>query len=236
LDAPAEILIVEPDIQILMLVAKFLRENGFHVHIARNPFVMAEILEGISVDLIVLDLLLPGKRGLEICRELRRTSSVPIIMLTAACDETDRVICLEAGADDCLQKAFNPRDLLECVGAVLRRNRITGNSAAERAIRRFVFAGWSLDTMKRELTAPNGVVVDLSSGEYNLLLAFLEAPQRMLSREFLLNASRHRAIEGGDRSIDVQVRRLHRKLDGHEELIKTIHLSGYLFAPHVVCA
>ncbi len=236
LDALAEILIVDDDGQILILVAKFLRANGFRVHTARNGVEMAETLKRLSVDLIVLDLMLPGKNGLEICRELRRTSSVPIIMLTAKGDETDRIIGLEVGADDYLPKPFNPRELLARIGAVLRRTRTAGNPTTERAGRSFSFAGWSLDTMKRELTAPSGVVVDLSTGEYDLLLAFLEAPQRVLSREFLLDAARNRAIEGYDRSIDVQVSRLRRKLDGREDLIKTVRGAGYLFATDVVRA
>jgi two-component system, OmpR family, response regulator len=235
-DASAEILIVDDDGQILILVAKFLRANGFRVHTARNGVEMAETLKRLSVDLIVLDLMLPGKNGLEICRDLRRTSSVPIIMLTAKGDETDRIIGLEVGADDYLPKPFNPRELLARIGAVLRRTRTTANSATERSGRSFTFAGWSLDTMKRELTAPSGVVVDLSTGEYDLLLAFLEAPQRVLSREFLLDAARNRAIEGYDRSIDVQVSRLRRKLDGREDLIKTVRGAGYLFATDVVRA
>ncbi|WP_374725566.1 response regulator [Rhizobium rosettiformans] len=236
MDASAEILIVDDDGQILILVAKFLRANGFRVHTARNGVEMAETLKRLSVDLIVLDLMLPGKNGLEICRELRRTSSVPIIMLTAKGDETDRIIGLEVGADDYLPKPFNPRELLARIGAVLRRTRTAGNPTTERAGRSFRFAGWSLDTMKRELTAPSGVVVDLSTGEYDLLLAFLEAPQRVLSREFLLDAARNRAIEGYDRSIDVQVSRLRRKLDGREDLIKTVRGAGYLLATDVVRA
>lgn len=236
LDASAEILIVDDDGQILILVAKFLRANGFRVHTARNGVEMAETLKRLSVDLIVLDLMLPGKNGLEICRELRRTSSVPIIMLTAKGDETDRIIGLEVGADDYLPKPFNPRELLARIGAVLRRTRGVGSPAVERGGRTFTFAGWSLDTMKRELTAPTGVVVDLSTGEYDLLLAFLEAPQRVLSREFLLDAARNRAIEGYDRSIDVQVSRLRRKLDGREDLIKTVRGAGYLFATDVIRA
>lgn len=237
MDALAEILIVDDDGQILILVAKFLRANGFRVHTARDGVEMAETLKRLSVDLIVLDLMLPGKNGLEICRELRRTSSVPIIMLTAKGDETDRIIGLEVGADDYLPKPFNPRELLARIGAVLRRTRVTGNSATERAGRSFTFSGWSLDTMKRELTAPSGVVVDLSTGEYDLLLAFLEAPQRVLSREFLLDAARNRGIESYDRSIDVQVSRLRRKLDGREDLIQTaVQGAGYLFATDVVRA
>lgn len=236
MDASPEILIVDDDGQILILVAKFLRANGFRVHTARNGVEMAETLKRAAVDLIVLDLMLPGKNGLEICRDLRRSSSVPIIMLTAKGDETDRIIGLEVGADDYLPKPFNPRELLARIGAVLRRSRGLGSPSTERAGRSFAFAGWTLDTLKRELTAPSGVVVDLSTGEYDLLLAFLEAPQRVLTREFLLDAARNRAIEGYDRSIDVQVSRLRRKLDGREDLIKTVRGAGYLFATDVTRA
>lgn len=227
MDASAEILIVDDDSQILILMAKFLRANGFRAHTARNGIEMAETLKRVSVDLIVLDLMLPGKNGLEICRELRRISSVPIIMLTAKGDETDRIIGLEVGADDYLPKPFNPRELLARIGAVLRRTRGAASPAVDRGGRNFSFAGWSLDTMKRELTAPSGVVVDLPTGEYDLLLAFLEAPQRVLSREFLLDAAPNRAI-------DVQVSRLRRKLDGREDLIQTVQNAGYLFATGVV--
>ncbi|MBC7150947.1 MAG: response regulator [Rhizobium sp.] len=234
MDEPLEILIVDDDGQILILVAKFLRANGFRVHTARNGVEMFEVLRRAPVDLIVLDLMLPGKNGLELCRDLRRSSSVPIIMLTAKGDETDRIIGLEVGADDYLPKPFNPRELLARISAVLRRTRGDATASRERGGRSFQFSGWSLDTMKRELTGPNGVVVDLSTGEYDLLIAFLEAPQRVLSREFLLDSARNRAIEGYDRSIDVQVSRLRRKLDGPEDLIKTVRGAGYLFATDVV--
>lgn len=233
IDISAEILIVDDDGQILILVAKFLRANGFRVHTARNGVEMTEVLKRISVDLVVLDLMLPGKSGLEICREFRRSSSVPIIMLTAKGDETDRIIGLEVGADDYLPKPFNPRELLARISAVLRRTRSAGSAATGRVGRSFKFAGWTLDSLKRELTAPSGVVVDLSTGEYDLLLAFLEAPQRVLTREFLLDAARNRTVEGYDRSIDVQVSRLRRKLDGREDLIKTVRGAGYLFATDV---
>ncbi len=236
MDALPEILIVDDDGQILVLVAKFLRANGFRVHTARNGVEMAETLKQAAVDLIVLDLMLPGKNGLEICRELRRSSSVPIIMLTAKGDDTDRIIGLEVGADDYLPKPFNPRELLARIGAVLRRSRGLDNPSKQRSGRSFLFAGWTLDTLKRELTAPSGVVVDLSTGEYDLLLAFLEAPQRILTREFLLDAARNRTVEGYDRSIDVQVSRLRRKLDGREDLIKTVRGAGYLFATDVTRA
>jgi two-component system OmpR family response regulator len=228
------ILVVDDDSEILSLVAKFLRANGFRVHTARSGAEMNEALRHAAIDLIVLDLMLPGRSGLDLCRDLRRTSSIPVIMLTAKGEETDRIIGLEVGADDYLPKPFNPRELLARINAVLRRGRSADRQPYDRGGRALQFAGWRLDTLKRELTDPSGVVVDLSTGEYDLLLAFLEAPQRVLTREFLLDAARNRSIEAFDRSIDVQVSRLRRKLDGVEDLIKTVRGVGYLFAADVV--
>lgn len=228
-----EVLVVDDDREILSLVAKFLRANGFRVHTARSGPEMTESLQHATVDLIVLDLMLPGRNGLDLCRDLRRTSAIPVIMLTAKGEETDRIIGLEVGADDYLPKPFNPRELLARINAVLRRTRLQDQRAPDHGGRLLQFAGWRLDTLKRELTDPRGVVVDLSTGEYDLLLAFLEAPQRVLTREFLLDAARNRSIEAFDRSIDVQVSRLRRKLDGVDELIKTVRGAGYLFAADV---
>ncbi len=229
-----EVLVVDDDGEILSLVAKFLRANGFRVHTARSGAEMNEALKHAPIDLIVLDLMLPGRNGLDLCRDLRRTSAIPVIMLTAKGEETDRIIGLEVGADDYLPKPFNPRELLARINAVLRRMRSPDQPPFERGGRAMQFAGWRLDTLKRELTDPRGVVVDLSTGEYDLLLAFLEAPQRVLTREFLLDAARNRSIDAFDRSIDVQVSRLRRKLDGVEDLIKTVRGAGYLFAADVV--
>ncbi len=229
-----EVLVVDDDGEILSLVAKFLRANGFRVHTARSGAEMNEALKHAPIDLIVLDLMLPGRNGLDLCRDLRRTSAIPVIMLTAKGEETDRIIGLEVGADDYLRKPFNPRELLARINAVLRRMRSPDQPPFERGGRAMQFAGWRLDTLKRELTDPRGVVVDLSTGEYDLLLAFLEAPQRVLTREFLLDAARNRSIDAFDRSIDVQVSRLRRKLDGVEDLIKTVRGAGYLFAADVV--
>ena len=233
LDSQFEVLVVDDDGEILSLVAKFLRLNGFRVHTARNGLEMEESLSRSAIDLIILDLMLPGRSGLDLCRDLRRTSSVPTIMLTAKGEETDRIVGLELGADDYLPKPFNPRELLARISAVLRRAGSRDTDRPGRAGRAFLFAGWRLDTLKRELVDPNGVVVDLSTGEHDLLLAFLEAPQRVLSRDFLLDAARNRAIEAFDRSIDVQVSRLRRKLNGAEDLIKTVRGAGYLFAADV---
>lgn len=230
----SEVLVVDDDSEILALVAKFLRANGFRVHTARNGPEMNEALRYAAIDLIVLDLMLPGRNGLDLCRDLRRTSSVPVIMLTAKGEETDRIIGLEVGADDYLPKPFNPRELLARINAVLRRVRTQEKGPAERTGRAFLFGGWRLDTLKRELMDPEGIVVDLSTGEYDLLLAFLEAPQRVLTREFLLDAARNRTTDAFDRSIDVQVSRLRRRLGGADDLIKTVRGAGYLFAADVV--
>lgn len=227
------ILVVDDDGQILQLVAKFLRASGFHVRTARNSVEMAESLRHGPVDLIVLDLMLPGANGLDLCRDLRRTSTVPVVMLTAKGDDVDRIIGLEIGADDYLAKPFNPRELLARINAVLRRSRLRADQPESARGRTISFAGWRLDTLKRELTNPDGVVVDLSAGEYILLLTFLEAPQRVLTREYLLDAARNRVSDSFDRSIDVQVSRLRRKIESAGELIKTVRGAGYLFVADV---
>ncbi len=227
------VLVVDDDGQILQLVAKFLRSNGFQVRTARNGVEMTESLRHGPVDLIVLDLMLPGANGLDLCRDLRRTSMVPVVMLTAKGDDVDRIIGLEIGADDYLAKPFNPRELLARIKAVLRRSRLRAAEPGTARARTMGFSGWRLDTLKRELTDPAGVVVDLSAGEYDLLLTFLEAPQRVLTRDYLLDAARNRVSGSFDRSIDVQVSRLRRKIESAGELIKTVRGAGYLFAADV---
>jgi two-component system OmpR family response regulator len=230
--AAPSILVVDDDRQILELVARFLRANGFIVHTARDGRAMQSVLADRGADLIVLDLMLPGAGGLELCRELRKTSSIPVVMLTAKGEDVDRIIGLEVGADDYLPKPFNPRELLARVNAVLRRT--AGNQQqASRRPRAMGFAGWKLDMLKRELTNPQGVVVDLSAGEYDLLVTFLESPQRVLSRDYLLDAARSRTLEPYDRAIDVQVSRLRRKIGDGGDLIKTVRGAGYLFSAGV---
>jgi two-component system, OmpR family, response regulator len=227
------VLVVDDDGQILQLVAKFLRGNGFRVVTARNGAEMTEALKAAAVDLIVLDVMLPGANGLDLCRDLRRTSALPVIMLTAKGDEIDRIVGLEVGADDYLPKPFNPRELLARINAVLRRSRLRPQDNAQARLRGLSFAGWRLDTMKRELTDPRGVVVDLSTGEYDMLVALLEAPNRVLSRDYLLDAARNRTAEPFDRAIDVQVSRLRRKIDPASALIKTVRGAGYMLAADV---
>jgi two-component system OmpR family response regulator len=232
LQGRSTILVVDDDVQILELVTRFLRSSGFTVRTARDGREMSVSLAEKPVDLIVLDLMLPGANGLDLCRELRKTSPVPVVMLTAKGDDVDRIIGLEVGADDYLAKPFNPRELLARVNAVLRRTAASLTPSGRRH-RGFGFAGWRLDMLKRELTRSDGVVVDLSAGEFDLLVTFLEAPQRVLSREYLLDTTRNRAIEPFDRAIDVQVSRLRRKIDDDGELIKTVRGAGYIFASDV---
>ncbi len=237
------ILVVDDDGEIRRLVAKFLRENGFHVIAARDGLEMQDYLGSARVDLIVLDVMLPGTNGLDLCRELRRTSSLPVIMLTAKGDDTDRIVGLEIGADDYLAKPFNPRELLARINAVLRRslNPGSGDSASgrpPRSPRAYVFNGWQIDLLKRELLNPAGIIIDLSAAEYGLLVTFAEASQRVLSRDHLLDAARNRQATGFDRSIDVLVSRLRRKIDSDDSdeatsLIKTVRGQGYMFAAPV---
>ncbi len=226
------ILVVDDDGQIRQLVSKFLRGNGYRVTVARDSVEMNEALRHAAVDLVVLDLMLPGINGLDICRELRRSSSVPVIMLTAKGDETDRIVGLEVGADDYLPKPFNPRELLARIKAVLRRGAGTQAERNSPTSRTIVFENWRLDTLRRELHDPQGVLIDLSSGEYDLLITFLEAPNRVLSRDYLMDAARNRTMDAFDRAIDVQVSRLRRKIETGTEMIKTVRGAGYMFLPH----
>ncbi|AZL61414.1 response regulator [Rhodobacteraceae bacterium HSP-20] len=228
-----KVLVVDDDGEILSLVAKFLRANGFVVSTARNGAEMKAQMQSSQVDLVVLDIMLPGTNGLDLCRALRAESTVPVVMLTAKGDEIDRIVGLEVGADDYLPKPFNPRELLARIKAVLRRSRSVEGSAPQGSGRSIEFEGWHLDTLKRELVNPGGVVVDLSGGEYDLLMTFLEAPQRVLSRDYLLDSTKNRTLDVFDRSIDVQVSRLRRKIEAQGELIKTIRGAGYLFAAAV---
>lgn len=182
--------------------------------------------------------MLPGASGLDLCRALRAKSGVPIIMVTARGEETDRVLGLELGADDYIPKPFGRAELLARVRALLRRSRgEAGEPMAGQAGERILFADWSLDTRRRELNAPDGTAVDLSGGEYDLLLAFCEHPQRVLSRDQLLDLARNRmAFNGTERSVDVMVSRLRRKLeptDDSPSIIRTVRGAGYMLVPPV---
>jgi two-component system OmpR family response regulator len=236
MDLEAHILVVDDDSQVRQLIGRFLRENGYRVTGARDGREMRETLTSADIDLIILDLMMPGTSGLDLCRELRITSSVPIIMLTAKGEETDRIVGLEVGADDYLPKPFNPRELLARIRAVLRRAAASHLGESSPRGRLITFGGWTLDTLRREVTSEDGVVVDLSGGEYDVLIAFVEHPNRILSRDQLLELARNRSANAFDRSIDVQISRIRRKLEssGHSPpLIKTVRGAGYIFLPTV---
>ncbi len=197
---------------------------------------MHQVLSSSRVDLIILDLMLPGKDGLAICRELRATRPIPIIMLTARGEPTDRVVGLEIGADDYLPKPFDVRELEARVRAVIRRSVAEPLSPSVDMGATFAFLGWTLDARQRQLFSPDGSLVDLTSGEFDLLLVFVERPQRVLTRNQLIDLARGRDASPFDRSIDIQVSRLRRKIEFDAkapELIKTVRSSGYVFTPEV---
>ena len=229
----AKILMVDDDPGIRDVVSDFLGKHGYSVQTAADAREMEQALAHGPIDLIVLDVMLPGEDGLAICRRLAVGAGPPVIMLSAMGGDTDRIVGLEMGADDYLAKPCNPRELLARVRAVLRR--AEQRSASSQVSAGYEFAGWRLDLVRRELRSPQGVVVNLSSGEFSLLRAFVERPQRVLTRDQLLEFARGPDSEAFDRAIDVQISRLRRKLDdgGGQDLIRTIRNEGYMFAPKV---
>ncbi|KAF0813156.1 Transcriptional regulatory protein OmpR [Andreprevotia sp. IGB-42] len=227
------LLIVDDDPDIRDLLADYLAGFGYTVDKAADGVAMREQMAAHGdYDLLVLDLMLPGDDGLTLCRQLRQQSNVPVIMLTARGDPFDRIVGLEIGADDYLSKPFEPRELVARIQTVLRRSRAAAAGPMETAPAAFAFAGWHLSISRRQLKAPNGLVIPLSNAEFKLLLVFLDAPRRVLSRDRLLDLARGRSIEAFDRSIDLLVSRLRQKLsdDPREpQLIKTIRGEGYVF-------
>lgn len=221
---------VDDDPGIRDVVSEFLTRHGYAVETAADAAGMEQALEKGNVDLMVLDVMLPGEDGLSICRRMAGTGPA-IIMLSAMGEDTDRIVGLEIGADDYLPKPCNPRELLARVRAVLRR-RQDPKSTEDRLGGALEFVGWRLDLVRRELRTPDGIVINLSSGEFSLLRAFVERPQRVLSRDQLLDFARGPETEAYDRAIDVQISRLRKKLDdglGGQELIRTIRNEGYMF-------
>lgn len=231
----AHILVVEDDGDMRVLLVRFLAENGLRATGARDGREMWDVLAQVPIDLILLDIMLPGTSGLDLCRAVRERSDVSIIMLTARGTETDRVLGLEFGADDYVAKPFSRPELLARIRAVLRRG-TTPRSATDPGRRYLTFEGWHLDTARRELKAPGGGAVDLSGAEYDLLLAFLEHPQRVLTRDQILELSRNRVGDPFDRTVDSLVSRLRRKIESENAsrpLIKTVRGAGYMFIPEV---
>lgn len=222
------ILLVDDDPDIRQLIGDFLAQHGFRVTSAANGAEMDREIAAERPALVVLDLMLPGEDGLAICRRLSAASRIPVIMLSALGEETDRIVGLELGADDYLPKPCSPRELLARIRAVLRRR----EEAEPAGGGCYHFAGWSFDPRRRELRAPGGVAMALSSGEFRLLTAFVERPLRVLTRDQLLDIARGPDAEVYDRAIDVQVSRLRKKLTGEDGggLIVTVRSEGYMFA------
>lgn len=224
------ILIVEDDPSLRVLLGRRLQENGFKTITAQSAPEAWRALGAHTIDLILLDIMLPGTSGLDICRTIRRDNAIPIIILSARSDETDRVLGLELGADDYVPKPFSTKELIARIRAVLRRGQADWHRPQEqRGL--ILFQGWTLDVRKHELTAPGGARVELSGAEYALLLVLLENAQRVIGRERLLELSRSRLGDSSDRSIDVLISRLRRKLsqdDDGGKLIRTIRGVGYM--------
>lgn len=237
---PATVLIVEDDGALRTLTARALRQSGFNVLTAATGAEMWITLRENMVSLVVLDIMLPGTSGFDLFRRLRRESDIPIIFVSARGSEEDRVLGLELGADDYLAKPFSTRELAARVSAVLRRGG-GGQDASQDSIAdgrisdSIVFDGWQLSLARRELHSPDGVMVDLTGAEFDLLTTFLSYPQRVLGRERLMELSRTRIGDSSDRSIDVLVSRLRRKLQGEggESPIVTVRGVGYMFKAEV---
>ena len=230
------ILIVDDEPEIRRLLVDYLVRNGFEAVAARDGRDMWQALERHAVDLLVLDLMLPDTDGLTLCRDLRAKSALPVIMLTARGEETDRIVGIEMGADDYLVKPFNPRELLARIKSILRRTRALPPNLKPEPARCLSFAGWCLDTAERLLHAPAGVVTPLSGGEFRLLPILLGHPIRVVTRDQLMEMIHGREAEAYDRAIDVQVSRLRQRLrdDPREPaLIKTVRGEGYVLASTV---
>jgi two-component system OmpR family response regulator len=234
--AQEHVLIVDDDAEIRNLLREYLHENGYRVTAAADGKGLWTALKTALPDLIILDLMLPGDDGISLCRALRARSDVPIIMLTARGGDADRIVGLELGADDYVPKPFNPRELLARVKSVLRRAKSLPPNLRREEARAFRFAGWSLDVATRNLTSPEGVAIPLSGTEFRLLRIFLDHPNRVLTRDQLVELMMSREAGPFDRVLDVQISRLRHRLgeDAKEPaIIKTVRSQGYVLAAHV---
>ena len=232
----SHVLVVDDDAEIRNLLGEYLQKNGYRVTAVADGKAMRAALESKRPDIVVLDLMLPGEDGLTLCRNLRARSELPVIMLTARGEETDRIVGLELGADDYLAKPFNPRELLARIKSVLRRSRALPDNLKSEEVRRFRFGGWTLDVASRNLLSPTGIVVALSGTEFKLLRVFLSHPNRVLNRDQLIDLMLSRDAGPFDRAIDVQISRLRHRLgeDAKEPcIIRTVRGEGYVFATEV---
>lgn len=233
------ILVVEDDRETRTLIAKYLRNNACNVTAVGDGREMSRAMADHRVDLIILDVMLPGEDGLSLCRKVRAQSLTPIIMLTARGEDVDRIVGLEMGADDYLPKPFNPRELLARINAVLRRQAAAQAASSVEGASTLAFEGWRIDLRLRELRNPEGARVAMTSAEFDLLRTFCERPGRVLSRDSLLDLTQGRNTGSFERSIDVLVSRIRRKIEPNPAdptLIKTVRSGGYLFTPRIEIA
>lgn len=237
MSAMDHILIVDDDRDIRDLLSEYLQKQGYRTTVAADGRTMRAVLARQEPTLIVLDLMLPGEDGLTLCREVRAHSDVPIIMLTARGEEVDRIVGLEMGADDYLSKPFSPRELVARIKSILRRTRALPSNLKPDHIRTMHFTGWTLDVVTRNLISPEGVTIALSGTDFKLLRIFLDHPNRVLTRDQLIDMTQSRDAGPFDRSIDLQVSRLRRRLNDNPKdptIIKTSRGEGYVLASEVV--
>lgn len=230
--AKISILLVDDDAEITALLGEYLVRFNFDVHCASDGASMRAQLACHKVDLVVLDVMLPGADGLMLAREIRRYAAIPIIMLTARTSILDRILGLENGADDYMSKPFEPRELVARIQSVLRRSQSPQSGQAVASSEVVQFDGWELHRNDRTLISPTGLVVSLSNAEFRLLNTFLSTPRRLLSRDQLMEQARGRAMDAFERSIDLLVSRLRQKLAAHsaeDSMIKTVRGAGYMF-------
>jgi len=227
------VLVVDDDPAVRELLTEYLGENELRVTTVASGSAMHDVLEQQAIDLVLLDLRLPGEDGMQLARSLRERASVPIVLLTGKKEEADRVMGLELGADDYVTKPFSPRELLARIRAVLRRYQVQATlPERDNSKRAYRFAGWELNLRTRRLHTPEGQTLELSNGEFSLLAAFCGAPQRVLSRDQLLSLSRLHEAEVYDRTIDVQILRLRRRIEAEPakpRFIVTQRGAGYVF-------
>jgi two-component system OmpR family response regulator len=230
------ILVVDDARDIREPLVRYLKESGYRASAAESAAAARRAMRTSGIDLVILDIMMPGEDGLSLCRSIRESSGIPVIMLTARGEELDRIVGLEVGADDYVAKPFNPRELLARVGAVLRRTNTLPPRLRGPTAERYRFGEWTFNAAQREIVGPDGLALPLSSGEFKLLMAFLERPKVALSREQLLDLTKGRDAEVFDRSIDNQVSRLRRKIEQdpkNPRYIKTVWGGGYMFTSDV---
>ena len=230
------LLLVDDERDIREPLAQYLGRNGFRVSKADNAARARELLAGYAIDLVLLDIMMPGEDGLALCAFIRATSEIPVILLTAKAEETDRIVGLEIGADDYVVKPFSPRELLARIKVILRRAGQGPANVRAPDAEAYAFGPWVLRTGERELVDRDGVAVPLSTGEYNLLLVFVTHPRRVLTRDQLLDLSQGRELAAFERSIDNHISRLRRKIEEDSKdpaLIKTVWGGGYTLATDV---